>query len=58
MNILQRFKNIWKMSQFIPLDHTKPSETGDVVTQITKPRRMAEVIKKRVDPIEEIIKHE
>lgn len=56
MSLFKRIKNLWALSQFIPLDSTKPSNVGDHVTQITKPRKMAQIIKRKAkDPVEEIV---
>lgn len=60
MNLIQRFKNLWKLSEYTPLiegdKDTQRHPLGSIVTPITKPlpHKQAEIIKKKTT-MEDII---
>lgn len=54
MNLLKRLNNLWKLSEYYPTNPYAPSETGEVRGVIERPVKMAEIIRKKVDPLEKL----
>lgn len=54
MNLIQRLKNIWKMSEYKPLENGEKLETGDIITPVIKPIKTAQIIK-RTETLPEVL---
>lgn len=59
MNLLNRIKNLWKLSEFMPnVNNGKVNSLQETVTTIVKPKvdGKVQIIKRKAkDPIEEIV---
>lgn len=57
MNIIQRLKNLWKLSEFeVPFIGEKPEIGTVVVNSLYKKPKMAEIIKMHpVDEVQEVL---
>lgn len=53
-NLVKRLKNLWEMSEYVPLEKDAKGQIGDFITPIVKSNKMAQIIRKKVDIIDEI----
>lgn len=56
ISILKRLSNLYKLSELQPMAVGEKGKEGDVITVLKKEKKFnpAQIIKKRIDPLDEI----
>lgn len=55
MNLLKRLKNLWNLSEYQPMEINQVLKGGDTIAPLYRPSEKAQIIKKYVDPIDELL---